>query len=322
MPKRLTKVSDDKIFLSWEEYMSQFLRHKKSLKLAPRTIADAKYHIEKLFENKIIDFSDFESLKRTVTDYFADNENIASSTFNTRRKTLNTFFNWMIAEEILDKNPMKGIKKAKEDRKPRHVASAVITKLLNACDRTTYVGLRDYICIALSFDTGIRPSEMEQLLYTDFNFEAYQFTIRAEIAKTRIARTLPLSKKLIPLIQKLYKMREGNEWNDNIPIFANWNGEPLNRWSWRRRLIHYYEKIGIKVTPYMLRHSSAIESLRNGANAFYVQTMLGHLDMNTTKIYVNLVESDLKETHETISPLDKVIQEKRNEVKRITKKKK
>jgi site-specific recombinase XerD len=195
---------------------------------------------------------------------------------------------------------------------------------MEKCDRTTYIGLRDYICIALSFDIGIRPSEMEQLLITDFNFSASQFTIRAEISKTRVARTLPLNRKLTPLIQKLYSMREDNDWDDDIPIFANWNGKPLNRFSWRRRLIHYYERIGVKVTPYSLRHSSAIESLRNGANAFYVQTMLGHLDMNTTKIYVDLVESDLEEGHNISSPLDKVNADRRKKaaVKKMTKKKK
>ncbi|TCL72341.1 site-specific recombinase XerD [Hydrogenispora ethanolica] len=291
----------------WEEYLNLYLKHKKSLKLAPRTISDAQYHVTNLFKGKSVDFHDFRFLRKLVIEYFADNDNISPVTFNTRRKNLNTFFNWLVSEEIIEKSPTKSIKKAREDRTPRHTSSDVITMILKACNCSTYEGLRDYICIALSYDTGIRPSEMELLPYSCFDLEKNELTIPANIAKTRISRTLPFNEKLVPLIEQLHQYQLDDNWDENIPFFSNKNKTPLNRFSWRRRLMIYSNLIGVKITPYMIRHSAAIAMIRNNANAFHVQSMLGHTNLNTTKIYISLATSDLKEVHALTSPLDKVI---------------
>jgi integrase/recombinase XerD len=72
-------------------------------------------------------------------------------------------------------------------------------------------------------------------------------------------------------------------------------------------LVKYSVITGIKVPPYALRHTAAITMLKNNANAFHVQTMLGHTNLNTTKIYINLASSDLQEIHKETSPLNKVI---------------
>jgi integrase len=289
----------------WEEYLGLYLQHKKALKLSPRTIEDARYHVTNLFKGKSVNFSDFLSLKQLVIEYFADSDNINSVTFNTRRKNLNTFFNWLVSEEFLERSPMKSIKKAKEDRKPRHTTPEVITRMLQACDLNTYNGLRDYIAIALSFDTGIRPSEMEQLRYSDFDINNCELTIRAEIAKTRTSRTLPLNPKLVPLIQQLFQHHKDNNWDEETPFFANANQVPLDRFSWRRQLAKYSGDENI--SPYSLRHTAAICMLKNHANAFHVQSMLGHTNMNTTRIYINLAISDLKEVHAITSPLNNII---------------
>lgn len=45
----------------------------------------------------------------------------------------------------------------------------------------------------LQFDTGIRPKEALSLLTTDVNIRSLEVYIKAENAKTRIARTLPVS---------------------------------------------------------------------------------------------------------------------------------
>lgn len=292
----------------WQKYLDLYLKHKKALKLSTRTISDSKYHVSNLFKGKDdIDFSDYQALKELIVEYFANSDDINPVTFNTRRKNLITFFNWLVEEEYIEKNPMKSIKKAKEGHKPRHVNLDVVLQLLDVCNLNTYTGLRDYTAIALSIDTGIRPSEMEQLVYSDFDFDNLQFTIRAEVAKTRVSRTLPLNEKIIPFIQKLHQYHQEFGWEDNIPVFTCINKSSLNRFSWNRRLKIYSKKIGVKITPYMLRHSAAIAMLRNKANVFHVQKMLGHTNLNTTRIYINLDMTDLQKIHHETSPLNSVI---------------
>jgi len=51
--------------------------------------------------------------------------------------------------------------------------------------------------------------------------------------------------------------------------------------------------------------------LRGGGNAFGLQKTLGHSDMNMSKKYVNLSGTDLQEAHETASPLNRLIDNKK-----------
>ena len=41
------------------------------------------------------------------------------------------------------------------------------------------------------------------------------------------------------------------------------------------------------ITPYALRHSFALSFVRNGGDAFALQEMMGHSDMNMTRVYVD-----------------------------------
>jgi len=44
--------------------------------------------------------------------------------------------------------------------------------------------------------------------------------------------------------------------------------------------------------------------LRNGANVFAVQNILGHATLHMTRRYITLAESDILSAHRTASPAD------------------
>ena len=47
--------------------------------------------------------------------------------------------------------------------------------------------------------------------------------------------------------------------------------------------------------------------LRGGGHAFGLQQMLGHADLQMTKVYVNLVDADLRNIHEKIGLLNTLL---------------
>jgi len=52
------------------------------------------------------------------------------------------------------------------------------------------------------------------------------------------------------------------------------------------------------IHPHTLRHSFATDLLRNNANPRYVQALLGHSSLETTQMYMSVVDNDLKSVYE------------------------
>jgi hypothetical protein len=62
-----------------------------------------------------------------------------------------------------------------------------------------------------------------------------------------------------------------------------------------------------RVTPRALRHPFATHYIKNGGDPFSLQRILGHSDIKTTMIYVNLAGVGLREAHAKTGPADRVL---------------
>jgi len=101
-----------------------------------------------------------------------------------------------------------------------------------------------------------------------------------------------------------------------VPVFCACEGRKMLGNSWYMRVSRYGEILGAKIYPYQLRHTFALEFLRNGGNSFALQKTMGHADMNMTKRYVCLADSDVKDQHKKVSPVTHLL-EKPKKVRRI-----
>ncbi|RYD01522.1 hypothetical protein N752_29925 [Desulforamulus aquiferis] len=140
----------------------------------------------------------------------------------------------------------------------------------------------------------------------DINLQSLEVYVRAENAKTRIARTLPISTITDKSIQKLINVRPA-DWGDNIPVFCTCEGNKMSGNGWYKRASKYGQEQGVAFYPYQLRHTFALEYLRNGGNSFALQKTMGHADLNMTKKYVSLADRDIKDQHKIASPVDNLI---------------
>jgi len=282
---------------TWKEYFSDFLLEKQIAGCRKRTLRDYRYHITRFFEG--LDLEDWEGIQERLREYFTPD--LAPATFNIRRAYLKAFFEYLVKQGAIPQNPIT-FKKHKDEGKARAIPQEVLKKLLELPNKATYTGLRDYVLILFTLDTGIRPREALSLLPEHFNLEAREVTVPGGIAKTKASRTLPLSPLTVQWLKKLLKVRPP-EWRE-APVFCSQDGKAILETSWSHRLASYSKRLGHKVTPYDLRHSFALHSLRNGMNPFALQRILGHTDLTMTKRYLALTQEDLQKEHEKTSPVN------------------
>ncbi len=279
-----------------------FLFEKKAQGRAPRTLKDYKNHLQSFFKRFPGALRSEKNLRRAVLEYFA--ADVKPATFNLRRAYLKSFFDFLTKEGIISKNPIDFGRK-KDEGRARAISEEKLRRLLDAINRKTYTGLRDYALIIFMLDTGVRPGEALKLKRSDFSFSSLEVTIPAEVAKTRRKRTVPISPVTAKEIKKLLAVRPA-EWRD-APVFCSFDGAELSESSFSARMRKYSQKTGCKVTPYDVRHSFAISYLRNGGNVFALQRTLGHADLSMTKRYLALTGEDLRREHAKATPLVNVL---------------
>lgn len=296
-----------KEYQTWEEAMGDYLLCKKAQHLEDITIKGHRDVISLFYKRHPEAWRQKETLRSAIYAFFG--ENIKPATYNIRRNYLKQFFEWATKQGIYTENPLTELKKQKDSGRVVYLDKEILQQLLQLPDKKTYAGLRDYALITLTLDTGIRPKEAFSLLPQDVNLRAREIYIRSEVSKTDISRTLPISIVTTEAIQQLLASRHP-AWGNSVPVFCTCDGTPLRNDTWGDRLEIYAQKLGVKIAPYDLRHAFAVEFLRNGGDVFSLQRIMGHADLSTTQRYVNLIYTDIKNSHQNASPVEHIFKTK------------
>ena len=186
---------------------------------------------------------------------------------------------------------------------PKRSAKAVVTylddneigALLDAPDRSTWIGRRDHALLLLAIETGMRVSELTRL-----NCDAIRLGTGAHVrchGKGRKDRVTPLRRDTRMLMRSWLDERAGATGD---PLFPGPSGRPLSREA-VRRLVERHIATAAKtcpslltknVTPHTLRHSCAMNLLRHDVDPATIALVLGHEDVRTT--YGVYLHADLK----------------------------
>lgn len=243
-------------------------------------------------------------LKLKVLQFLAGKGN---EYYNKQLQALKGFFQYCIEEGQLRSNPCDAIKYKPHTSRIIQHSEEVIRKLLDAPDKTTWAGMRDYTAMVLFLDTGIRPNELIQVKISDIDFPNGYLYLREHITKTRQKRTLPLSDICISAIKKLIHYRH-KDWDSDF-MFCSWRGQAITTDELRDRFRAYSKFIGTAITPYHLRHTFALYFLRNSSKTgvFALQKIMGHSKLEQTRNYVSLLEADIQQAHKTASPISNLL---------------
>ena len=293
-----------------QEYITLFLYYLKDIKGASsNTIQsyerDLKYFVKFLKEAGITDVKELSDTH--ISQYLEtmrDNQK-STATISRTLASLRAFCQYLLKEGILVQNPARVIALPKiEKRIPKILTEEQITKLLDQPNMNDMKGIRDRAMLEVLYATGIRVSELIGLRVTDVNLQQGYIICR----DSQKERTIPIGKSAIQalnryLVQVRHVLLRDNA--DNC-LFVNFNGHHMTRQGFWKILKNYSKCLGISedITPHMLRHSFAAHLVQNGANLKSVQQMLGHSDISTTQVYMQLGKEteDLKDIYNKSHP--------------------
>jgi len=162
--------------------------------------------------------------------------------------------------------------------------------LAAAPDRSTWVGRRDHVILTLALQTGLRASEIINLRCGDV-VTGTGAHVRCE-GKGRKQRCTPLRRETLDILAAWRKERGGS---DQEPLFPGNSGNKLSRDA-LEHIVHRHTLSAAKkypslknkrVSPHVLRHSTAMELLRHGVDQSVIALWLGHESVETTQVYMH-----------------------------------
>jgi site-specific recombinase XerD len=286
---------------TWSSALEEYLLFKKAQGLRDITVKGHRNVMELFFKRHPSCWPD--EVKEAVYRFMG--EDIKPGTFNIRRNYMRQFFAWAVGEGYLEEDPMVGLKKRKDHGRMECLDEDQVRRLLLLPDRTTFAGLRDYALLCFVLDTGARPKEAFSLRMANFNLRSTEVMITSEVSKTGVSRTLPLSPVTVRTVKMLIGVRH-ELWSDDVPVFCSAEGTPLRNDTWGDRLEKYGDELGVKLYPYMVRHTFATLFLRAGGNALALQRLMGHSTLEMTRRYVHLNQGDMRTQHAEASPMQRI----------------
>lgn len=158
----------------------------------------------------------------------------------------------------------------------------------------TWVGQRDHLLLTLMFNTGARVSEIIGVRVSDVVLGPIS-SIRLH-GKGRKQRTLPLWKSSVQMVREWLQLNP--QFRGEVPLLPTRDGRTMTRANVTRRLAQavevaterYPELKTIRVSPHVIRHSTAMSLLQSGSDPCEIALWLGHESPSTTHMYV---EADL-----------------------------
>ena len=168
-----------------------------------------------------------------------------------------------------------------------------IDSILQAIDRTTTPGVRDYALLATMFNTGARVQEIADMRFRDLQLHK-PFQVRL-FGKGRKERYCPMWPQTASVLRALCQTR-GLESQPEAHIFVNHRGTPLSRFGIRHILAKCLQRARDdapnlrkkRLHPHSVRHSRAVALLKSGVDLSTISHLLGHASPTTTSRYAKV----------------------------------
>ncbi len=269
--------------------------------LSPKSVDayafDLTKWLEYLSDHGVKDIDATEDHVRDFLAYCVEH-GIAATSQNRLLSALRAFYDFMVMENGMVKNPMLNIDSPKLGKYlPDVLNQSEVFQMLDHVDLSASAGHRDRAILEVLYSCGLRVEELLTLKLSNCFFSEGYLKI---LGKGNKERLVPIGSTAIKWVN-YYMERERNHQivKDGFQdtVFLNQRGSRLSRMSILNMVKREAVKNGINksISPHTFRHSFASHMVEAGADLRAVQEMLGHASITTTEIYTHLDRQRLRE---------------------------
>lgn len=179
---------------------------------------------------------------------------------------------------------------------PRALPWDTVTTLLKSIDRKSDMGLRDYAMFLLIATYGLRASEVVAISLDDIRWR--QGSLRIHQRKTSSPLDLPLTNEVSAALVKHLQRTPPTAPYRKVFLRMRAPIGLLKPTAITEAFQALVRKSGLEIPfngPHCLRHSLAVQLLRNGTPLKTIGDILGHRSAESTSVYLRLATGDLRE---------------------------
>jgi integrase/recombinase XerD len=229
-----------------------------------------------------------------VRQYFhtLSQKGLSMATLHRRRASLNEFSKWGLRRKLWVTSPMLD---APDIKRPRH-----LPRPFSPAEREKLLGLelplQERVIRALLYYTGLRVSTICRIKLSDIHTDVDMHPVKIRtLGKGRRELWVYVVPQLASVLQDYLLAK--SDLDPTSYILAQSGNRPWHRRMIERRTRAWGAALGIiKCTPHRFRHTFGTRLLERGADIRKIQKLMGHADISTTMLYVDVTDRDLEET--------------------------
>ncbi|MEF3280548.1 MAG: tyrosine recombinase [Elusimicrobiota bacterium] len=219
-------------------------------------------------------------------------------------ESIRAFYKFLLITDKIKENPLAHFRPPRLEKKlPEFLSNNDIQKIFSHFSGEKFNLLRTFAAIDLLYSSGIRVSELADLVIEGVNLSQLWIRVKGKGGKERI---VPINENTANLLKLYISERElkfsSKETDSNL--FLNKSGKKMSRIQIWKDIKKIAKEAGIEknIYPHIFRHTFATHMLLGGADLRSIAEMLGHSSLLTTQIYTHLDNSALKAMHKKYHP--------------------
>jgi integrase/recombinase XerD len=244
-------------------------------------------------------------------DHLEDDRGCSVASRNTRLAAVHSFFrfaSYRHPEHAETIQQVLAIPRKKTESAPRcFLTGTEMDALAAAPDLSTWCGRRDHVLLVVALRTGLRLSELIGLRCRDIELGAAAHV--KCLGKGRKRRDTPLDKATVALVRSWLVERRGEP---DDALFPSRRGGRLSPDAVQRLVAKHvttartaYAGLASKqVSTHTLRHSCAMDLLRNGLDVAVLAIWLGHEKLESVNAYIHADPTLKERALDRLTPLN------------------